>query len=307
MSFVAPTAQIVDAAAIARRAMDIPAASSRLGFYLPAVPSTEKQVFYAALAELIRRYSAAEVVASGPDLTRYELSVYSQNGEDGVLAEVLRRIGPGRKEFVEFGIERGVEGNCVALADVLGWRGLFIDGDESDALALAWKYRDNPHVRTINARVTAENVNDLFAANNVSDEPDIVAIDVDGNDLWIWSALTHARPRVVVIEYNANLDHNRPLIQPYDPDWAWLGTDWFGASLGALEIVAGRKGYRLVHTELAGANAFFVRNDLAHHFDDIVRVPRRSQNYDGRGYGHRPHPRRWSIRRDRWLRSAWLG
>jgi hypothetical protein len=222
-------------------------------------------------------------------MTQYELGVYSQNGEDGVLAEILRRIRPGRREFVEFGVERGVEGNCVALADLLAWTGLFIEADETNALSLGWKYRDNPRVRTINARVTAENVNDLFAANGVSDQPDVVSIDVDGNDLWIWSALTHARPRVVAIEYNANLDQKRPFVQPYDPDWAWPGTDWFGASLGALEVVAERKGYGLVHTELTGVNAFFVRSDLMHHFDEI-EAPRRSQNYDGRGYGHRVHP-----------------
>jgi hypothetical protein len=252
--------------------------------------STERQVFYAALAELARRHSGAAVLPSGVDLTRYELGVYSQNGEDGVLAEILRRIGPGRREFVEFGVERGVEGNCVALADVLGWSGLFLEADETNAVSLAWKYRDNQRVRTVNARVTAENVNDLFADNGVSDRPDVVSIDVDGNDLWIWSALARVRPRVVVIEYNANLDHTRPLVQPYDPDWVWPGTDWFGASLGALEVVAERKGYGLVHTELAGVNAFFVRDELMRHFDDVERVPRRSQNYDGRGYGNPVHP-----------------
>jgi hypothetical protein len=226
----------------------------------------------------------------GADLTRYELGVYSQNGEDGVLAEILRRIGPRRGEFVEFGVERGIEGNCVALADLLAWTGLFIEADETNALGLSWKYRDNPRVRTVNARVTAENVNDLFAANGMSDEPDVLSIDVDGNDLWIWSALAPVRPRVVVIEYNANLDHSRPLVQPYDPDWTWPGTDWFGASLGGLEVVARRKGYGLVHTELAGVNAFFVRGDLMHHFEDIELAPRRSQNYGGQGYGHPAHP-----------------
>ena len=118
----------------------------------------------------------------------------------------------------------------------------------------------------------------------------MVSIDVDGNDLWIWRALDAARPRIVVIEYNAHLDHKRPLVQPYDPDWAWDGTDWFGASLGALELVAAEKGYALVHTELCGVNAFFVRADLAGRFADLTRVPRRSQNYDGHGHGHPEHP-----------------
>jgi hypothetical protein len=58
-----------------------------------------------------------------------------------VIAEMLRRIGPGKREFVEFGAEYGLEGNCVALSDILGWRGLFIEGDETKAQSLARKYR----------------------------------------------------------------------------------------------------------------------------------------------------------------------
>jgi hypothetical protein len=254
------------------------------------MPTTERQVFFAALAELARRRRMNEAPMHAPDLTSCELSVFSQNGEDGVLLEILRRVGEGRREFVEFGAERGVEGNCTALADIFAWSGLFIEADEDKAMSLAWKYRDYASVRTLRARVTAENINELFAAHHVSTEPDLLSIDVDGNDLWLWKALTSVAPRIVVIEYNAHLDHSRPLVQPYDPDWEWGGTDYFGASLGALATIAAEKRYVLVHTELAGVNAFFVRADLAHHFEDIQRVPRRSQNYDGHGFGHPEHP-----------------
>lgn len=254
------------------------------------MPSLDRRVFYAALAELGRRHAVAPPAPAGAGLAPYELGVYSQNGEDGVLAEIVRRIGPGGREFVEFGVESGVEGNCVALADVLGWSGLFMETDDAHARALAAKYRGSPRVRTAQARITAENVDDLFARNGVSAEPDVLSVDVDGNDLWIWKALTHARPRVVVIEYNAALDHDRPLVQPYDPDWTWRGTDWYGASLGALELVAAEKGYALVHTDLTGVNAFFIRTDLMPHFDDIEAAPRRSPNFFGTGQGHPPDP-----------------
>ena len=119
----------------------------------PPVPSADRQIFYAALAELARRH-AGQSVPRGPDLTVCELCVYSQNGEDGMIAEIVRQIGPVRREFVEFGAERGVEGNCVALADLFGWSGLFIEADENKADSLAWKYRDRPDVQTVRARVT---------------------------------------------------------------------------------------------------------------------------------------------------------
>jgi hypothetical protein len=94
----------------------------------------------------------------------------------------------------------------------------------------------------------------------------------------------------VVIEYNAHLDQARPLTVPYDPARVWGGTDYFGASLEALRIVASEKGYRLVHTEIAGVNAFFVRDDLRHAFLDVEQVPQRSENYFGSGVGHPEHP-----------------
>jgi hypothetical protein len=62
-----------------------------------------------------RRASAAGPFPVG-DLTRYELRVFSQNGEDGVLAEIMRRLGVSGRNLVEFGIESGAEGNCVFLA-----------------------------------------------------------------------------------------------------------------------------------------------------------------------------------------------
>jgi hypothetical protein len=91
----------------------------------------------------------------------------------------------------------------------------------------------------------------------------VLSIDVDGNDYWIWEAIESYRPRIVVIEYNAQLDPARRLVQRLDPSpGAYDGSDDFGASLGALRELGERKGYRLAHTELTGTNAFFVRADL---------------------------------------------
>jgi hypothetical protein len=66
----------------------------------------------------------------------------------------------------------------------------------------------------------------------------------------------------VVIEYNGALDHSRRLVQPLDPASSYDGTDFYGASLGALSALGESKGYRLAHTDLAGVNAFFVREDI---------------------------------------------
>jgi hypothetical protein len=139
------------------------------------------------------------------------------------------------------------------------------------------------------ARVHPDNIDALLGDAEVPSELDVLSIDVDGIDLWIWNAITVVSPRVVVIEYNSALDPAVALTQPLEPEVAWDGTDYFGASLAALHRVAERKGYRLVHTDVAGVNAFFVRSDLAGAFPAQADVPVRAPNYFFSGGGHPPH------------------
>jgi hypothetical protein len=245
------------------------------------------RAIFLSMAELGRRYRAGATSAAGGPLTGFELRCFSQHGEDGVIAEILTRIGITAGFFVEFGIETGREGNCVFLADVLGWEGLFIEPDGASYSELTVKYAGG-RVQTVNAAVTPQNVESLFAAAHVPPEPDVLSIDVDGQDYWIWESLEAHWPRVVVIEYNAVLPAGQRLVQPPDNDRRWEGTDYFGSSLDALCSLADRKGYRLVHTDLAAINAFFVRSDLGTGvLPNSDEVPRRHHpNYFMQGYRH---------------------
>lgn len=263
-------------------------ARAGLGLDDGAVPQTSRSQLL-ALGELARRGSGP-ALAAGRDLTAYELRVFSQNGEDGVLAEIVRRSGAPGQSFVEFGAADGVQNNCAYLADVLGWSGLLMDGGDAEIAGLAHRYAANDRVATAQAIVTPANVEELFARHGVPVEPDIVSIDVDGSDYWIWEALTRYRPRVVVIEYNGALPPGRRLVQPRDAPF-WDQTDFYGASLEALERLGREKGYRLVHTELTGNNAFFVRDDLPGEYPVPAEVPRRRTNFWLRGDRHLPDPR----------------
>jgi len=246
----------------------------------------DRRPVYNALALAVQRHRAAP--GSGP-LEPYELQVFSQNGEDGVIAELLARTGTDARWFVEFGASRGSEGTCVLLADVIGFEGLFIEADEPSYAALQAKYAHHPRVRTLQSRVTPDNVQALFAQAGVPAEPDVLSIDVDGADYWIWRALTDYRPRIVVIEYNAHLDPAAALTVPADTG-PWDGTDYFGASLGALRLIGEQNGYRLVHTDLTGVNAFFVRADLPGAYPDPDDVVIHQPNYLLAGIRHRPDP-----------------
>ena len=95
---------------------------------------------------------------------------------------------------------------------------------------------------------------------------DLLSVDVDGNDLAIAeSAIDAWSPKVVVAEYNAKFPYPVQQQVQYDPQHRWAGDDYHGASLAAwLERLRPR--YQLATCNLAGTNAFFVRNDFADRF-----------------------------------------
>lgn len=250
------------------------------------VPETSRSTFL-ALAEIARR---AEEGAIGTEecatLTRFELRVFSQNGEDGVLTEILRRVGVSSRFFVEIGAASS-EANCVLLADVFDWRGLFIDASDKQYNRLCEKYGTVAGVTARKALVTPDNIQAIFEDVGVPAQLDVLSIDVDGDDYYLWEALDAYHPRVVVIEYNAALGTERALVQP---PRASVGMAFYGASIRALELLSAVKGYRLVHTELTGNNAFFVRDDLSGIFPESAEVPRRAPNFYLRGSSHKPDP-----------------
>ncbi len=178
------------------------------------------------------------------------------------------------------------------LADVERWRGHFIEADPASYAALAAKYEMSPRVTTTEAFVTPDDVEARFTSLEVPDEPDVLSIDIDGHDYWVWRAISRCRPRVVVIEYNAHLGTGR-LTVPRTSTPGWQGTDYFGASIGALVDLGTRKGYRLVHCDLTGVNAFFVRDDLRGEFLPAGEVSLRAPNYLLAGLRHPHGPGPW--------------
>lgn len=107
--------------------------------------------------------------------------------------------------------------------------------------------------------VTAENIGSVLEGR-VPDPFDLLLIDIDGNDYWVWKAITQ-KPRAVIIEYNALAPDG--WIIPYSSDHYYDGSDWFGASLLAFARLGHERGYELVECDGQGANVLFLRLDLA--------------------------------------------
>jgi hypothetical protein len=192
------------------------------------------------------------------DVGRRGWRKYSQNDEDGVLDYIFSVIpqGPQGRFFVEIGVgppwehtleECGLEANCRLLKEK-GWAGLFLD---------AQRYPDEHGVKQ--ERVDAININPILRKYRVPENVDLISIDVDGQDFWIWSNLAYF-PSVVVIEYNPNLAVDESKVIPFNVSYQWDGTKWFGASLRALNNLGKSKGYVLTYAN--GVNGFFIKEGL---------------------------------------------
>ncbi|MCR4336226.1 MAG: hypothetical protein NUV91_00245 [Candidatus Omnitrophica bacterium] len=200
-------------------------------------------------------------------LYQYGFQVNSQSYEDGIIHEIFRRIKVLNRTFVEIGIGDGTENNTAFLL-AQGWKGFWIDGNDSflDTMRVRGDLQ-NGCIKFQKAFVAKDNISNIFSQLKVPEDIDLLSIDVDQNTYYIWEALREFKPRVVTVEYNAAIPPDIDWKVAYVPAKMWDGTQNFGASLKAFEILGNRLGYSLVGCDCLGANAFFVRNDLlADHF-----------------------------------------
>lgn len=190
------------------------------------------------------------------DLRGTDLKTFSQNGEDGILAKILETIGATNRYYVEFGVGDGMECNTRLLREN-GWSGLMMDCEFN-----------NPSIGLHQHFITAENINDLFSKHNVPYKFDVLSIDIDNNDYWVWKALSSVyKPRIVIIEWNCSISPYRSLVVPYNANERWDLTSYFGASILALKKLGESKGQVLVASDRRATNLFFVRERDGHLFE----------------------------------------
>ncbi len=188
----------------------------------------------------------------------------SQGGEDGIIQEIFARLDIERGWFVEFGAWDGVRySNTFALAQ-RGWHGMYIEGDPEKAVDLQRNMQSWPRVIPICRYISLkgdDRLDAILAQGPLPQDFELLSIDIDGNDYWIWKSLTDYTPKVVVIEYNSNFGPQESKAIPYDANHRWDGTLFYGASAAALNDLAEAKGYTLV-AYTPKLNLFFVRSDL---------------------------------------------
>jgi hypothetical protein len=213
-------------------------------------------------AVLRRQIMSGTELAQPYWLSAQRFRLRSQNEEDGVTLALLTAAGVTARRFVEIG-SGSSGGNSAVLAFELGWTGLMVEASKRKTDKLRQAIAFNPGVTVVQAFVTPAKFNGLLRAHGCKGEVDFMSIDIDSTDYWLLDTLHVCSPRVLVMEYNALFGADRALTLPAEGLPARRPKGYFGASLAALEKKAREKGYRLVHCDHYGVNAFFLRNDVA--------------------------------------------
>ena len=227
--------------------------------------ATQKEVTALAYELALTRLSASR---DPRELCLLTTQCFSQGPEDGVIAEIFRRIGVRDRTFIEIGAGDGRE-NTTRLLLTLGWSGIWIEGSPRACAAIREDFAAplaSGQLKLIEAMVTAENIEDLLAGAEAPERIDYLSVDLDMNTYYIWRALGRRyRARAACIEYNASIPPSWEFVVPYDPGAVWDGSTHFGASLKSLELLGAEQGYKLVACDFYGVNTFFVseREDLS--------------------------------------------
>lgn len=191
-------------------------------------------------------------------LLQYQSNVTSEGGEDGIIAHIFEKLGPGAQYCVEVGAYDGVKfSNTHSLIRDRGWGGLLLEKDAAAFEHLRERYKGSPKVQTILAEVSTSGETSLarlLADAGAPTEVDFLCIDVEGNDYNLWASLTRYRPRVVMIDFNPTISNDVLFVQEDSPQV----ND--GSSLRAMIELGTALGYELA--AVTTWNAIFVRRDL---------------------------------------------
>jgi hypothetical protein len=222
---------------------------------------------------LISRFAQRELLQDHPNpITSCGGMVFSQNDEDGITLELLRRVGLGGGVFAEFGVGNGLENDTLMLA-AAGWSGFWVGGED-----LSFDF--NPHkVARLNFSYRKEwiklsNIVELGKEGlEVIRRPacDLISLDLDGNDYYLVEKLLSSgfQPKIFIVEYNAKFPPPIKFKIAYDDNHRWSEDDYFGASLAEFHELFQAHDYFLACCNITGANAFFIKKEYRSAFPEI--------------------------------------
>ena len=195
----------------------------------------------------------------------HKKTIFSQLGEDGIIEYIFSIIKPKYNYYVEFGGWDGVHlSNTANLRINKGWKGLLLEGDENKVMSMS----NREEINLNHALVTSKNINCLLEKYNVPSSFDLLSIDIDSNDYYVWKNLIDFRPTIVIVEANPGIKNELPVSILEDGsnihNHNGFTGNYFGANLHAFYNLANKKGYKLL--TVSRWNAFFIVDEEFHKF-----------------------------------------
>jgi hypothetical protein len=193
------------------------------------------------------------------DLNKYKKNIYSQNGEDGIIEEILNRLNIKNNVSswcCEFGACDGIKLSNTFFLVVKGWSAVYIESDKNFYSKLLNTASEYKNIYPINALVdhkknSLNSLDNLLKTTDIPKNFDILSIDIDSYDCDVWETLNNYSPKIVVIEINSRIPPG--ILQRHNNE------EKIGNSFSSTLQVALKKGYILVcHT----GNLIFIRKEL---------------------------------------------
>ena len=198
-------------------------------------------------------------------LNKYSKKIYSQFGEDGIILEILNRLGSQNLDnwCVEFGARDGMsDSNTFNLIKNHNYNAVLIEGDKNYFKKLC-KNLPQKEVIKINKFVNFsgdDNLDRILETTSIPKNFDVLSIDIDGCDFYIFQSLANYRPKLVCLEFNHLIPNSVEFVQKKSFKIKQ------GSSGKSLVKLAHEKRYELVASSLT--NLFFIEQT---YIDKIIK------------------------------------
>ena len=207
------------------------------------------------------------------DLNNFRNNIYSQNGEDGIIEEIIKRLNITNKNnwCVEFGAWDGKYLSNTYNLVKNGWNAIYIEGDKNKFQDLLQTKKENNNIIAINKYVSknknsASCLDNILKNTKIPSKFEILSIDIDSYDLEVWESIISYKPKIVIIEINSEY---LPGIIKWHSD---KNENVNGNSFSATLEVGKGKGYKLI---FHSGNMIFVEEELV----DMLNIDPKYLNY----------------------------
>jgi len=196
----------------------------------------------------------------------------SQNGEDGIIKEVLKRLNITSGWVCEFGAINGIELSNTFQLVKKGFKAVMIEPVKQKFEGLLKTAKKYPNIIAFNKAIEyikefPNQLADILKETEIPKDFDLLSIDIDSFDYQVWENFEGYSPKIVIIEANPYMTGEHIF---GDEDSEDIGKV-FGAartSIPAILKLGKSKGY--TYFGLVGGNTFWIRNDLSAALGDLI-------------------------------------